>query len=119
MTFTITDKKLLGTKPLKNKAICSPKKLGTAVAHYETNKPLSRSEAMQQDLPFDPNFYYGYVADNLLKNLGQQALQYADQALIKMKNMGDDEGFNIWLSIHEHLAAKSIETIEVEEAVVH
>ena len=74
---------------------------------------------MQQELPFDPNFYYGYVADNLLKNLGQQALVYADQALIKMKTIGDDEGFNIWLSIHEHLTAKSAETIETGEKIIH
>lgn len=74
---------------------------------------------MQQELPFDPDFYYGYVADNLLKNLGQQALVYADQALVKMKNIGDDEGFNIWLSIHEHLTAKSSTVSEKAGQTIH
>lgn len=74
---------------------------------------------MQQELPFDPNFYYGYVADNLLKNLGPQALQYADKALVKMKTIGDDEGFNIWLSIHEHLTAKAARNNESDQQTIH
>jgi len=74
---------------------------------------------MQQEQPFDPDFYYGYVADNLLKNLGPQALHYADKALVKMKTIGDDEGFNIWLSIHEHLTARALETIKNETKTIH
>ena len=69
------------------------------------------SMTMQQPLSFDPNIYFGYVADNLLKNLGDNALIYASHALNKMRSMGDNEGFDLWLSIHQHLIEKSsIET---------
>ena len=74
---------------------------------------------MQQQLPFDPNFYYGLVAENLLKNLGVKALSYADEALSKMKAIGDDEGFDIWLSIHEQLTTRATDTLRPEGAVVH
>ncbi|WP_308911314.1 hypothetical protein [Pseudokordiimonas caeni] len=74
---------------------------------------------MQQPLPFDPNIYYGIVAENLLRNFGNHAFFMADQALQKMKALGDDEGFDIWLSIHEHLSAKATEAIVGEEAVLH
>ena len=74
---------------------------------------------MQQELSFDQDFYFGYVADNLLKNLGPKALHYADQALVKMKTIGDDEGFNIWLSIHEHLTAKAVEAAPTTEQTLH
>ncbi|WCL54899.1 hypothetical protein [Gimibacter soli] len=74
---------------------------------------------MQQPLPFDPNIYYGIVAENLLKNFGSHAFFMSDQALQKMKALGDDEGFDIWLSIHEHLNAKATEAIVGEEAVLH
>jgi len=74
---------------------------------------------MQQQLPFDPNFYYGLVAENLLKNLGVKALSYADEALCKMKAIGDDEGFNIWLSIHEQLTSKAVDSLRPEGTIVH
>lgn len=74
---------------------------------------------MQQPLTFDPNFYFGIVADNLLKNFGEKALTYADHALSKMKAIGDDEGFNIWLEIHAQLTSKySVNNIPVG-AVIH
>ncbi|WP_262693796.1 hypothetical protein [Kordiimonas aquimaris] len=62
---------------------------------------------MQQPLPFDPNYYFSLVADNLLKNFGDKAIGYADHALNKMKAIGDDEGFNIWVEIHAQLTNKS------------
>jgi len=74
---------------------------------------------MQEPLPFDPNVYYGMVADNLLRNFGTHALFMADQALQKMKALGDSEGFDIWLSIHEHLNAKATEAALDEGAVIH
>lgn len=74
---------------------------------------------MQQPLPFDPNYYYSLVADNLLKNFGQKALGYADHALSKMKAIGDDEGFNIWLEIHAQLSSKSIVEELPTGATVH
>jgi len=62
---------------------------------------------MQTQPAFDPSFYYGYVADNLLKNFGSKALEYADKALVKMKTIGDTEGFDIWLAIHEQLTNRA------------
>lgn len=74
---------------------------------------------MQQSLPFDPNFYFGLVADNLLKNLGPKALTYADEALSKMKAIGDEEGFDLWLAIHEQLTTKAAGCFINEAAVIH
>ena len=74
---------------------------------------------MQEQLPFDPNFYFGLVADNLLKNLGSKALVYADEALSKMKAIGDDEGFDIWLNIHEQLTAKAALSLRPDDAILH
>lgn len=56
---------------------------------------------------FDPDFYFGLVADNLIKNFGSRALFYADEALKKMRAIGDSEGFDLWLNIHEHLSQKA------------
>jgi len=74
---------------------------------------------MQEQMSFDPNFYFGLVADNLLKNLGTKALTYADEALTKMKAIGDDEGFNIWLSIHEQLTMRASLTLRPDNTVLH
>jgi hypothetical protein len=74
---------------------------------------------MQQSLSFDPNYYFGLVAENLMKNLGPKALDYADEALSKMKAIGDDEGFNLWLSIHEHLTSIAAQSFKMENATVH
>jgi len=74
---------------------------------------------MQEQMSFDPNFYFGLVADNLLSNLGPKALVYAGEALSKMKAIGDDEGFDIWLHIHEHLTAKASDTLRPENTVLH
>lgn len=74
---------------------------------------------MPEPLPFDPDFYYGLVADNLLKNFGNKALVYADEALSKMKAIGDDEGFDIWLEIHAHLTNKASGAFRPASAVLH
>lgn len=74
---------------------------------------------MQQPLPFDPNIYFGYVADNLLKNLGDNALIYANHALNKMRSLGDNEGFDLWLSIHQHLIEKSSSEVRGSSATLH
>ncbi|TNE67204.1 MAG: hypothetical protein EP335_02415 [Alphaproteobacteria bacterium] len=74
---------------------------------------------MQQPESFDPNFYFGLVADNLLKNLGLKALVYADEALSKMKAIGDEEGFNLWLSIHQHLADRASDSMRPTGVVLH
>lgn len=74
---------------------------------------------MQTQQSFDPSFYYGYVADNLLKNLGPKALEYADKALIKMKTIGDAEGFDIWLSIHEQLTCRATPEQQAVKSPLH
>ncbi len=58
---------------------------------------------MLATLNFDPNIYFGIVAENLTKRFGMSALRYASQALCKMKNLGDDEGLELWRGIHKHL----------------
>lgn len=68
---------------------------------------------------FDPNFYFGYVADNLLKNLGERALYYADEALKKMKAIGDDEGFDMWLGVHRHLTMKADLSMYDDQVTIH
>lgn len=74
---------------------------------------------MQEQMSFDPNFYFGLVADNLLKNLGSKAITYAGEALSKMKAIGDDEGFDIWLNIHEHLTVKASLSERPENTILH
>jgi len=74
---------------------------------------------MPQQLHFDPDYYFGLVADNLLKNFGNKALGYADEALSKMKAIGDDEGFDIWLEIHAHLTTKATVDFRPAGAVLH
>lgn len=74
---------------------------------------------MPQQLPFDPDFYFGLVADNLLKNFGAKALTYADDALSKMRAIGDDEGFDIWLEIHAHLTDKATQDFRPSGTVLH
>lgn len=74
---------------------------------------------MPEQLPFDPDYYFGLVADNLLKNFGNKALHYADQALTKMKAIGDDEGFDIWLEIHAHLSNKAASEFRPAGVVLH
>lgn len=74
---------------------------------------------MPQQLPFDPDFYFGLVADNLLKNFGAKALGYADEALSKMKAIGDEEGFDIWLEIHAQLTNKATDDYRPAGTVLH
>lgn len=61
---------------------------------------------------FDPHVYFNIVADHLLKNYGERALFYADQALAKMRALGDNEGFDLWLAVHEHLTQKAADAME-------
>lgn len=74
---------------------------------------------MQEQMSFDPHYYFGLVADNLLKNLGPNALIFADQALSKMKTIGDEEGFEMWLGIHEHLTQKAAVEFRPANTVLH
>ena len=52
---------------------------------------------------FDTDIYFGIVADNLLKTHGQKALYLADEALKKMRAIGDDEGFDLWQGVQTQL----------------
>ena len=74
---------------------------------------------MPQQLPFDPDYYFGLVADNLLKNFGLKALTYADSALSKMRAIGDDEGFDIWMEIHAQLTSKAADDMRPTGTILH
>ncbi len=72
---------------------------------------MARTSTAPNPLPFDPEFYFGMVAENLLRSFGDRALYYADEALAKMRQIGDDDGFDMWLSIHEHLTQQAAERL--------
>lgn len=55
---------------------------------------------------FDPDIYFGIAADTLLSNFGERALYYADEALRKMRALGDHDGFEMWMGIHAQLQAR-------------
>ncbi|GER01926.1 hypothetical protein JCM17845_25490 [Iodidimonas gelatinilytica] len=55
---------------------------------------------------FDPTPYFEIAADTLLRNFGDRALYYADEALKKMRALDDANGFDMWLNIHEHILAR-------------
>ncbi len=55
---------------------------------------------------FDSEVYFAIVADNLIANFGQGALPLADMALVKMHNMGDDEGYGLWSGVHAQLCRR-------------
>ncbi len=74
---------------------------------------------MQHPLPFDTNVYFAIVADTLLRNHGSKALDYADIALQKMRALGDEEGFDLWLGVHEHLTSKAAPILEEKDALLH
>lgn len=60
---------------------------------------------MPETQDFDPAVYFEIAADTLLRRFGERALYYADEALKKMRRIGDDDGFDMWLGIQEHLLA--------------
>lgn len=55
---------------------------------------------------FDSEVYFVIVADNLIANFGQSALPLADMALVRMHNMGDDEGYGLWSGVHKQLCRR-------------
>lgn len=68
---------------------------------------------------FDTDVYFDIVADNLLKAHGQKALFLAGEALKKMREIGDDEGFDLWQGVHGHLQSKFSKYYVPEGATVH
>jgi len=64
---------------------------------------------MEMNMPyaeFDTDTYFTIVADNLLRDHGQNALALAESALEKMQDMGDDEGLFMWQGVQSQLIKK-------------
>lgn len=74
---------------------------------------------MLQNLEFDPNVYFSIVAENLIKNLGERALIYAGEALRKMRDLGDDEGFELWVGVQNQIEKRMYELERPEGITYH
>ncbi len=72
-----------------------------------------------QPVEFEKDVYFGIVAENLTKNFGDKALSYAHEALRKMKVLGDDEGFDLWLEIERHLTNLAINDAGPTPQTIH
>lgn len=68
---------------------------------------------------FDTDIYFGIVADNLLKTHGQKALFLANEALKKMRDIGDDEGFDLWQGVHKQIMNKYTEYYVPDGVTLH
>lgn len=68
---------------------------------------------------FDPTVYFDITARNLLRNFGDRALFYADEALKKMRALGDEDGFEMWLGIRAQLHRRVREQEIPAGATVH
>ena len=68
---------------------------------------------------FDTNVYFRVVADNLLKSFGERALIYAEGALQKMRDMGDDEGFELWRGVHGQIEERIVEIVRPTNETLH
>jgi len=68
---------------------------------------------------FDPTIYFDITARNLLKNFGERALHYADEALKKMRALGDEDGLEMWLGIREQLQRRLQESHVPPGVTVH
>lgn len=74
---------------------------------------------MLQNLDFDPTVYFSIVADNLINNLGERALQYAGAALQKMRDMGDEEGFELWIGVQSQIEKRIYQDELPADVTVH
>ncbi len=74
---------------------------------------------MKHALAFDPTTYFRIVAETLLRNHGETALSYAEDALRKMRILGDDEGFELWSGIERQLFKKVRERHIPKGAMIH
>jgi len=72
-----------------------------------------------QPVEFEKDIYFGIVAENLTRNLGDKALGYAHEALRKMKALGDQEGFDLWLEIERRLTDLVIENAGPASRTLH
>ncbi len=78
-----------------------------------------RNGPMKHMIDFDADIYFGIVADNLIRNFGTKALSYADYALQKMKAIGDEEGLDLWLGVHEQLTEKAADLHQAPTSSLH
>lgn len=62
-------------------------------------------ELKEFDPDFDPAPYFEMVARHLLSNHGAKAIVYADTALVKMRTLGDNEGFELWEEVRAAMEA--------------
>lgn len=67
-------------------------------------------------LDFDPEVYFDIVAKNLIARFGTRALDYADAALLKMRALGDDEGYEMWRGVLGRLGPRMRE-LDVPDGV--
>jgi len=68
---------------------------------------------------FDPTVYFDITAKNLLRNFGDRALYYADEALRKMRALGDEEGFEMWLGVRTQLEQRMRDAAVPAGATLH
>ena len=54
----------------------------------------------------DVDAYFAHVADGLVAEMGDGALPAAEQALTRMRLVGDDLGFEMWLGIQDKLVER-------------
>ena len=74
---------------------------------------------MLKNLDFDPTFYFGIVADNLLTNHGAQAVHMSMEALKKMRELGDSEGYELWEGVQAELMKRLEVSYVPEGELVH
>ena len=70
-------------------------------------------------LDFDPDIYFAIVADNLIARFGRTALDYADMAVSRMRRLGDDEGYSLWMGVHVQLCQRLRSSLVPTDATMH
>lgn len=62
-----------------------------------------QAASITHNMGFDPDVYFVIVADNLIANFGDNAIHYADRALLQMQSTGDNDGYSLWKGVHNQL----------------
>lgn len=68
---------------------------------------------------FDPETYFGIAAETLLARFGDRALFYAGEALRKMRLIGDEDGFEMWLAIERRMIDRLREASIPDGTTIH
>lgn len=68
---------------------------------------------------FDPEIYFGIAAETLLRRFGDRALHYAGEALRKMRLIGDEDGFEMWLAIERQMVDRLCGDTLPEGVTIH